>query len=104
MKFAWIPPGTFLMGSPPNEPEREGYDGADETQHKVTLTRGFWMGILHPVTRALFRRFAKETNYKTEAESGGGAYGWTGKSGSWTHPKTGGRRDSSKPTIIRSFA
>ena len=22
MKFAWIPPGTFLMGSPPNEPER----------------------------------------------------------------------------------
>ena len=23
MKFAWIPPGTFLMGSPPSEPERE---------------------------------------------------------------------------------
>ena len=29
MKFAWIPPGTFLMGSPPNEPERCD----DETQH-----------------------------------------------------------------------
>ncbi len=47
MKFAWIPPGTFLMGSPPSEAER--YD--DETQHKVTLTRGFWIGV-HPVTQA----------------------------------------------------
>src|SRR5262249_17785546 len=33
MKFAWIPPGTFLMGSPKNEQSR-----LDETQHKVTLT------------------------------------------------------------------
>ena len=30
MKFAWIPPGTFLMGSPPNEPKRDD----DETQHR----------------------------------------------------------------------
>ncbi len=48
MKFAWIPPGTFLMGSPANEPER---NHNDETQHKVTLTRGFWMGV-HQVTQA----------------------------------------------------
>ncbi len=47
MKFAWIPPGTFLMGSPPNELERQD----DETQHKVTLTKGFWMGV-HQVTQA----------------------------------------------------
>ena len=47
MKFAWIPPGTFLMGSPANEPERSD----DETQHRVTLTKGFWMGV-HPVTQA----------------------------------------------------
>ena len=46
MKFAWIPPGTFLMGSPPNEPDRLQY----ETQHTVTLTKGFWLGI-HPVTQ-----------------------------------------------------
>ncbi len=51
MKFAWIPPGTFLMGSPANEPEREGYTGADETQHGVTLTKGFHLGI-HQVTQA----------------------------------------------------
>ena len=47
MRFAWIPPATFLMGSPPNEPQRS--DG--ETQHKVTLTKGFWMGV-HQVTQA----------------------------------------------------
>ena len=47
MKFAWIPPGTFLMGSPPNEPKRSD----DETQHKVTLTKGFWIGV-HPVAQA----------------------------------------------------
>ena len=50
MKFAWIPPGTFVMGSPKNEPgRRDGtHAGAgldDETQHKVTLTKGFYMGV-----------------------------------------------------------
>jgi uncharacterized protein (TIGR02996 family) len=47
MVFAWLPPGTFLLGSPPNEAER----GDDETQHRVTLTKGFWMGV-YPVTQA----------------------------------------------------
>jgi formylglycine-generating enzyme len=46
MKFAWIPAGTFLMGSPESEELRLD----DETQHKVTLTRGYWLGI-HPVTQ-----------------------------------------------------
>ena len=41
MKFAWIPPGSFLMGSPEGEKGRK----RDETQHKVTLTRGFYMGV-----------------------------------------------------------
>ncbi|HVS40578.1 MAG TPA: bifunctional serine/threonine-protein kinase/formylglycine-generating enzyme family protein [Gemmataceae bacterium] len=51
MKFVWIPPGAFLMGSPKKEAEREGYQGADETQHEVTLTKGFHLGI-HQVTQA----------------------------------------------------
>jgi formylglycine-generating enzyme required for sulfatase activity len=38
--FRWIKPGTFMMGSPPNEPER--YE--DEMLHEVVLTRGFWLG------------------------------------------------------------
>src|SRR5471030_1788704 len=41
MKFVWIPPGTFLMGSPKEEKGRE----AIETQHKVTLTKGFYMTV-----------------------------------------------------------
>jgi formylglycine-generating enzyme required for sulfatase activity len=38
--MVWIPPGTFVMGSPTNEAERY----SDETQHTVTLTKGFYMG------------------------------------------------------------
>ena len=41
-RFRRINPGSFLMGSPTNEPERESL-GADETQHEVTLSRGFWL-------------------------------------------------------------
>jgi formylglycine-generating enzyme required for sulfatase activity len=37
--FRWCPPGTFRMGSPPDEPERR----PGEDQVEVTLTRGFWM-------------------------------------------------------------
>jgi formylglycine-generating enzyme required for sulfatase activity len=40
IKLCWCPPGKFLMGSPPGEPERHD----DEAQVEVTLTRGFWMG------------------------------------------------------------
>ena len=42
----WIPAGTFMMGSPTTEPGRDN----DETQHKVTLTKGFWM-MEHEVTQ-----------------------------------------------------
>ena len=41
MKFVWIKPGSFMMGSPKEEKERRD----DETQHKVTLTKGFYMGV-----------------------------------------------------------
>jgi uncharacterized protein (TIGR02996 family) len=58
MKFAWVPSGTFLMGSPKKEKGRgrEGlpteYGPHDyELQHKVTLTKGFYLAI-HPVTQA----------------------------------------------------
>src|SRR5262245_35031525 len=51
MKFAWIPAGTFLMGSPESE---EGH-GEDETQHQVTLSKGFYLAI-HPVTQATWQK------------------------------------------------
>jgi formylglycine-generating enzyme required for sulfatase activity len=41
MKFVWIPPGSFLMGSPQAEKQRNG----NEPQHKVTLTKGFYLSV-----------------------------------------------------------
>jgi formylglycine-generating enzyme required for sulfatase activity len=41
MKFVWIPPGSFVMGSPDSEEGRS----PSETPHKVKLTRGFYMGV-----------------------------------------------------------
>jgi len=39
MKFVQIPAGTFMMGSPENETGRDN----DEKQHRVTLTKSFYM-------------------------------------------------------------
>jgi formylglycine-generating enzyme len=41
MKFVWIPSGTFMMGSPREEKDRD----ANEAPHKVRLTRGFYMSV-----------------------------------------------------------
>jgi formylglycine-generating enzyme required for sulfatase activity len=49
VNLAWIPPGTFTMGSPTNELEREIYI-SEGPQTVVTLTRGFFMGK-HEVTQ-----------------------------------------------------
>ena len=40
IQLVWIPPGGFPMGSPANEKDRDG----DEVQHRVQITKGFWMG------------------------------------------------------------
>ena len=47
----WIGPGTFRMGSPEDEPGRKG----NETQHKVTLTRAFYIGVFE-VTQGQWER------------------------------------------------
>jgi formylglycine-generating enzyme required for sulfatase activity len=47
--FVEIPPGTFFMGSPENEPGR----GTDEVLHQVTLTQTFSLQAT-PVTQALW--------------------------------------------------
>jgi formylglycine-generating enzyme required for sulfatase activity len=43
MKFVWIPPGSFIIGSPKKVMETEWR--FNETQHKVTLTKGFYIGV-----------------------------------------------------------
>jgi formylglycine-generating enzyme required for sulfatase activity len=37
----FIPPGSYIMGSPTNEADRSSIEGP---QTKVTISRGFWMG------------------------------------------------------------
>jgi formylglycine-generating enzyme required for sulfatase activity len=45
----WCPPGTFTMGSPTTEAGR----GSDETEHNVSLTKGFYLGK-YEVTQAQY--------------------------------------------------
>lgn len=51
MKLCWCPPGKFIMGSPPSEPERR----PGEDQVEVTLTAGFWMAK-YETTQADWKR------------------------------------------------
>ena len=59
LDMAWIPGGTFRMGSADFYPE-------ERPVHRVTVD-GFWMDR-HPVTVTEFRRFVSETGYVTVAE------------------------------------
>jgi formylglycine-generating enzyme required for sulfatase activity len=58
MRFVWVKPGTFRMGSPPGEEQRN----SDETPHRVTLTKGFHLGA-HLVTQHQWERvMGKDAN------------------------------------------
>ena len=87
MEFAYIPPGSFMMGSPSDEANRDN----DETQHRVTLSRGYYMQTKE-VTVGQWRKFAGESGYRTEAETGDGSYvfegrKWIKKAGTyWDNP------------------
>ncbi len=40
LELVWIPPGTFIMGSPEDERDRRSNEGP---QTRITISRGFWM-------------------------------------------------------------
>ena len=54
-----IPAGSFLMGSPPNEPGVMGYE---RPQHRVTIGKQFGIGK-YTVTVSQFSEFVKAKNY-----------------------------------------
>jgi sulfatase modifying factor 1 len=56
MAFARIPAGTFVMGTPAGEPQRE----PQETAHRVTITRPFYLAI-HEVTQREWTRLMRTT-------------------------------------------
>ena len=55
-RLRWIPPGRFLMGSPPDE---EGRYSGEGPQHEVTIAEGFWM-FDTPCTQALWEALMGE--------------------------------------------
>jgi sulfatase modifying factor 1 len=57
LKYAWVPPGTFMMGCSPGEAR---CDPEENPRHAVTITKGFWMGQLE-VTVGGYKRFASGT-------------------------------------------
>lgn len=63
IKLAYIPSGTFLMGSPESEEGRDPARPRHETQHQVTLTKPFWMGT-NQVTNAQYRCFVEATGHR----------------------------------------
>ena len=65
-----IPPGSFVMGVPPEESEREqtsNYDDNARPQHPVRISRPFYLGR-YPVTRGQFAAFVKAENYAKAGE------------------------------------
>lgn len=56
MPMVLIPAGTFMMGSPPTELFRED----DETLHRVTITKAYYLGVYH-VSREQFAAGMNQT-------------------------------------------
>jgi formylglycine-generating enzyme required for sulfatase activity/serine/threonine protein kinase len=54
MKLVRIPPGTFLMGSPEGEKDRDPFAEGAEEQHEVEIRQEFWLGV-HEVTQKQFK-------------------------------------------------
>lgn len=67
-RMAVIPPGAFLMGSPPNEVKRSNTEGP---QHEVRLTRPFALGV-YAVSFAEYERFCTATRQAKPDDAGWG--------------------------------
>ena len=66
MHFYFIPAGTFLMGSPENEPHRK----KDETQSVVKITEPFYMGV----TEVTQEQYWKVTGQKPSQQKDNPSY------------------------------
>ena len=88
MEFVLIPPGKFIMGSPANEAGRYENEGP---QREVQIAKPFYLGK-YEVRISEFREFVKAAQFKTDAETNGGAYvpvkdKWQRKEGiHWMNP------------------
>ena len=72
MEFVQMPTGTFWMGSPADEEDREATRGGDygnETRHSVTISRSFYLGT-YEVTQTQWEAVMQD-NPSTYVECGG---------------------------------
>jgi formylglycine-generating enzyme required for sulfatase activity len=93
-----VPAGTFMLGSPDNEPARRENEGS---QQRVTIPQPFAVAR-HAITRGQFGAFVNNTNSKMER----GAHVWVGNwkldpKASWYNP--GFRQDDSHPVVCVSW-
>ena len=68
VNVCWCPAGTFTMGSPKGEKDRDN----DEDQVEVTLTKGFWM-MQTEVTQGLWEEVMSTTPWKGKSDVKEGA-------------------------------
>lgn len=65
--MVWIPCGTFTMGSPNNEADRETSEGP---QTRVTISRGFWMGRYEVTQKEYLNVVGRNPSYFNGVRSG----------------------------------
>jgi formylglycine-generating enzyme required for sulfatase activity len=105
LELVRIPKGTFQMGSPVSDKDAIG---AEKPQHEAELTQDFYLGKTE-VTVGQFKRFVTVSGYRTEAEEGGGAYGWDEEKGedrkdkafNWRNP--GFEQNDRHPVVCVSY-
>ncbi len=104
MSFVRIETGEFLMGSPESEKDRDH----NEEQHRVRITKPFYLGA-HEVRVRDFRRFVAHSGYMTDAdksEEGGhpfyvlGAFVDPNQKYTWRNP---GYQDEDHPVVNVSW-
>jgi formylglycine-generating enzyme required for sulfatase activity len=64
LEYVWVAPGTFQMGCVPDDAECT----TDELpRHRVTLTKGFWIGKTEVTLRG-YQRFVRKTPHRMPPE------------------------------------
>ena len=102
-----VPVGEFLMGSPDSEPGRNAAEGP---QHPVRITRPLALAR-NEVSVAEFRRFVRESGYRSDAEQRGDSNAYDERTGrivkrsdvSWENDFQGGRAKSVEPVVHVSW-
>ena len=94
-----VPSGSFMMGSPDSEPEREA--ASESPQMKVAIARPFAVGKF-AITRVEFEAFAKSTNYTATPACRSGSRSEVAPGKSWRDP--GFAQDDRHPVVCIPWA